>query len=260
MGNSRKPPVIGIPLHLRHDVAPFAKRVLEQQSQAYFHAVERAGGVPVGIPTIDSEAGLRAIFERCDAVLFGGGRDISPGLYHQRARADCNVQGEEPSVDRTELLLMKWCIEEQVPLLALCRGEEMLNVATGGTLWQDLNVQGVTKRNHRLHNYGTLVHDVFVTPGSTLGKTLKLRRLRVNSVHHQAIRDVGDALTVVARSDDGVIEGVELPGHPFAIGMQCHPEALIDRFPWARRLFSAFVAAAADHAARRAPESPPRTL
>jgi putative glutamine amidotransferase len=248
--SSKRPPVIGIPLHLRRDVAPFAKRMLEQQSQAYFHAVERAGGVPVGIPTIDSEAGLRAIFERCDAVLFGGGRDIAPSLYHQRARPDCDVQREEMSVDRTELLLMKWCIEEKVPLLALCRGEELFNVAAGGTLWQDLNVQGVTKRNHRLTNYGTLVHEIVITPGSELSKTLKLRRMRVNSVHHQAIRDVGPALNVVARSDDGVIEGVELPGHPFAIGMQCHPEALIDRFPWARRLFTAFVAAASEHAAQ----------
>jgi putative glutamine amidotransferase len=137
-------------------------------------------------------------------------------------------------------------MEDDKPLLAICRGMQVLNVALGGNLWQDLSVQlhGALQHNHRAEN-GGLMHRVVVEPGTSLHALAGAGEIEVNSRHHQAVREPARSLVVTARSGDGVIEGVEDPQRRFLVGLQCHPEDMYSTHPWARRLFETFVAATA---------------
>jgi putative glutamine amidotransferase len=128
-------------------------------------------------------------------------------------------------------------------VLAICRGIQVLNVACGGTLWQDVNVEGATVESHDREPRDSLVHGLDIDPDSMLARTVGQTHLEVNSLHHQAIRDLGPSLRAVAQSTDGLIEGVEMPGHRFVMGIQCHPEELIGKEPWALSLFTALVEA-----------------
>ena len=243
-------PVIGIPLHLR--AAGTAKRdpIMAQQGAAYFRAVLAAGGVPIAIPITGDAVALRAAFEMCDGILIGGGRDIAPSLYGQHKRPGVTLTRETLDVDRAEKQLVNWCVDEGVPLLGICRGLQMINVACSGTLYHDLKGQGATKQNHRVKDFGKLPHYITVHTKSRLHGVTGVRRVKVNSLHHQGIQILGRGLSVSAVSDDGIIEGVEVDGHRFALGVQSHPEALT-RFRWARNLFSAFVSESAAYSRER---------
>ncbi len=135
-------------------------------------------------------------------------------------------------------------LADGLPVLGICRGIQVLNVACGGTLWQDVQVEGATSESHDQEPRDTLVHDLEIEPGSLLAHATGSTRVRVNSLHHQAIRDLGPRLRAVARSADGLVEGVELPSAEFVVGIQCHPEELSRQQVWAARLFSAFVESA----------------
>jgi putative glutamine amidotransferase len=148
-----------------------------------------------------------------------------------------------PELDEVELKLVAWALADNLPVLAICRGIQVLNVACGGTLWQDVNVEGATAELHDREPRDLLAHGLDIDPDSLLARTLGETHLEVNSLHHQAIRDVAPSLRTVAHSTDGLIEGVEMPGHRFVVGIQCHPEELVGKEPWARSLFTAFVEA-----------------
>jgi putative glutamine amidotransferase len=152
-----------------------------------------------------------------------------------------------PEVDEAEFTLLRWAIADGMPVLAICRGIQVLNVACGGTLWQDLHIEGATHVAHDREPRDLLAHAIAIEPKSVLARAIGATRAEVNSLHHQAIRDLGAGLRAVATSDDGLIEGVELRDHRFVVGIQCHPEELAPKHEWARRLFAAVADAGAQY-------------
>jgi putative glutamine amidotransferase len=213
----------------------------------YPHAVSLAGGTPVLIPLQTAQHGLRRIFDRLDGIVISGGGDVSPACYG--ASASPYTARIDASRDEVEMQLARWAVDEDKPLLAICRGIQVLNVALGGTLIQDIRheVPNALRHDHDAHKwFRQIVHDVTVEGGSRLHAALGARQNRyaVNSLHHQALAVIAGDLSPVARADDGIIEGVEMAGRRFVVGVQWHPEALVDDHPSMRSLFESFVRAA----------------
>jgi putative glutamine amidotransferase len=212
---------------------------------AYLRAVQGAGGVPVLLPPHLDEASREALWERLDGLLLTGGGDIDPARFG--ATPHPKVSEVSPARDALEIAVTRRALAADVPLLAVCRGIQVLNVTLGGTLWQDLPSERPGALNHsQTERRDAPTHRVKVMgEGTRLGAVLGALEIEVNSFHHQAIRRLGEGLREVAWAEDGVIEGVELLGsHPFALGVQWHPEDLVERDEAARRLFRALVAAA----------------
>jgi putative glutamine amidotransferase len=232
--------VVGVSLR------PFAGRRLPPKlalNRAYFDAIESAGAVALPIPVVRDPLRLRHIYEYIDALLLPGGADVEPGRYGAAPRDDCNLS-VDPELDEVEFRLAEWALEDGLPVLGVCRGIQVLNVVCGGTLWQDVQVEGAADHSHDQKPRDALVHELDVKPDSLLARTMGATDVRVNSLHHQAIRELGGSLRAVAYSADGLIEGVELPSHEFVLGIQCHPEELSKKEEWAARLFAGLVASA----------------
>lgn len=214
-------------------------------NQSYVRVLTAAGCTPVLIPLLDDDGRLRIIYERLDGIVFPGGADVAPREYGEEP-----IDGlidVQPERDRTELTLARWAFDDDMPTLGICRGQQLLNVALGGTLYQDLIAQGVTTVEHSGVDgrpRDRLVHRVRLDPDSRLAQLIDETSMDVNSLHHQAVKDVAPALRVTGTADDGVIEAVESADRRFWIAVQWHPEELPD-VPWARRLFAGFVRAAA---------------
>nr|MDT0664328.1 gamma-glutamyl-gamma-aminobutyrate hydrolase family protein [Micromonospora sp. DSM 115978] len=214
------------------------------QNANYLSALERAGAVPLPIPPFADHDKVLELASRCDALLLPGGKDVDPSSYGQPLDPRCGVEAL-PELDAVELRLAEWAVAGDVPLLGVCRGLQILNVALGGSLWQDLDVETGTG-GHRADGDDPAVtttrHLVDVVAGTSLGRLLREPCIEVNSRHHQAVRELGTGLRVSARAGDGVVEEFELPEHRFALAVQWHPEEMSD---WhADRLFDALVHAA----------------
>lgn len=243
--SSRQPPAIGIPCReIRRGKNP----PRYGQNQAYVRAVLRAGGAPWLLPPIGQgdTALLRSMYERCDGLLLPGGEDVDPALYGQAARRETNKTS--PDRDEMELALARWAVEEGRPLLAICRGIQVLNVALGGTLYQDIAAQRHEAGKHDHYPNlprDLLVHRVLVEPGSRLADLWAGLSPDpwVNSLHHQAVCDVAPRLRAAAHALDEIVEAAEVQDHPFALAVQWHPEELADRDPHSQRLFAALVEA-----------------
>jgi putative glutamine amidotransferase len=207
---------------------------------AYVHAIERAGGRALLIPPSDE-----AVDETLDAVnglLFSGGSDLDPDLYDQEPHDE--TFGIVPERDRAELALLESALLREMPVLAVCRGSQVLNVARGGDLVQHLpDVVGDDKHKHTPGTYAD--HDITLEPGTRRAELLG-EHAPVKSHHHQGFGRIGEGLRVAAHADDGAIEAVEDPSHRFAFGVLWHPEAGEDG-----RLFEGLVAAAADYRSAR---------
>ncbi|HHX74206.1 MAG TPA: gamma-glutamyl-gamma-aminobutyrate hydrolase family protein [Firmicutes bacterium] len=209
-------------------------------SQAYVHAILQAGGVPFLLPVCRDEQILKRQFARLDALLLSGGGDPDAFLYGEEAHPG---QGTvQPDRDSMELFLARQAFACGLPLLGICRGAQMMAVAAGGKLLQDLKgVERVQHSQRAPRSYP--IHSVLLRKNTLLYRLTGRQKLRVNSMHHQAVRLPG-RLAIAAVAADGVIEAVELPGHPFAVGVQWHPEWLIQTESHALPLFKAFCAAA----------------
>ena len=223
-------PLIGVVTHDAGDEPIFSN---------FISWIKAAGGVPVGIPLLAEDSVLETQFQACHAVIFDGGPDVNPEFYGQDVIETCNVLAMPPFVDSLELALMRRCIAARIPLLAICRGAQLLNVACGGTLWQDVNHQGVTDLPHQGRD-----HLITVDQKSTLGRITGQRTVQVNSLHHQAIRRVGVGLRVVARAE--LVEAIELEQYPFGLGVQFHPELMFtEKQPWPQLMMDQLVSNAA---------------
>jgi putative glutamine amidotransferase len=234
-------PVVGITLRVLYEKGLPADLA---RNRAYFDALESAGATPLAISSSLAEPRLRALFDLCDGICLPGGPDVEPELYGEQTRADCAVE-VDADLDRSELQLARWALDADKPILAICRGAQVLNVALGGTLWQDVGTQGATEHNHSQDgSRQEVTHNIDVAADSLLHAIAGARLVDVNSMHHQALRDLGKDLVVTARAHDGLVEAVEHPGRHFVVGLQCHPEELYLERDWARRLFADFVAAA----------------
>ncbi len=208
----------------------------------YVESVTRAGGDPVILDTRDDPA---AVLERVDAVLLTGGADVDPALYGDAPHPTTNVDADR---DRFEIPLSKHALAKNVPVLAICRGVQVLNVAAGGSLIQDIPSGVRSTLDHAIEQpKHAIAHAVRVTPGTQLAAALgpdpDVSACPVNSRHHQSVATVAPSFVVSAVSPDGVVEAIERPGPGFCIGVQWHPENFWQSGEFAP-LFSAFVRAA----------------
>jgi putative glutamine amidotransferase len=242
----RRRPVIGIPTQTLHAIEGIPEALPESwvMNQRYSRVVATVGGLPVMIPLLDEEDALRAIYDRLDGVLLPGGVDLDPGTYGQAPLPTCGRL--DPARDRVELAFARWAIAEGKPLFGLCRGLQIVNVALGGTLYQDIAAQRSDAIKHDCfptagYSRDHLAHPVTVTSGSRLDALVGTAPLRVNSMHHQAVKDLAPGLVSTAVAPDGLIEAVEFPNSPFVLGVQWHPESLTERDPRMRRLVAGFV-------------------
>jgi putative glutamine amidotransferase len=209
----------------------------------YTMAIEAAGGLPVVMPPMHDEA-VGPLLDRLSGVVLSGGPDMDPGTYGGHYHAQLGPT--EPDLDHFELQVVHEALKRRMPLLAICRGSQVLNVALGGNLYQHLPEDpggGIEHRKRKADDPDT-AHDVEVEPGCLLADAIHHDGVtHVNSFHHQAAHKLGRDLRPVAWAPDGVIEAIELPGRDFVLGVQWHAEALVDR-PEQLALFEAFVAAA----------------
>lgn len=209
-------------------------------SDTYIQAVKSAGGLPIVLPLVKSKPIIQEYVSLCDGFLFCGGGDITPLLFGEEPSA--GLGSTDITLDLFQIRLMKVILESQKPVLAICRGMQILNVACGGTIYQDLNNVDFEVINHMQTSLSRkdISHRVFFTP-----KT-KMRRFFgdfafTNSFHHQAVHHLGHNLIASGSTGDDIIEAIEMPSHPFAIGVQWHPESMLDTAPNMKQLFHALI-------------------
>ncbi len=222
-------------------------------SERYLCALLAEGAIPFVCPPTENRAVLAEVVARCDGLLLTGGDDVLPGIY--RAKAPKHLLAKVvPCADRgrrdlRELLLLQQVFRQRKPLLAICRGHQVLNVALGGTLYLDIPSQAPSSIDHRqMDKRCEVVHEVTLTPGSLAAKIVRKQKVGVNSTHHQAVDKVAPGLVVTGVSQDGLVETLELKpgdpqGLPFLLSVQFHPERLADRHPEHRAIFRAFTRA-----------------
>jgi len=227
MSANAQKPVIGLSLGL-HDFGDYA-------GVGHQRPLALAGGVGFTLPRVNGY--LDDALDACDGILFGGGRDVDPRRYGQDPTE--HLGPTDPLRDEFELELVERALDRRLPVLGMCRGIQILNVALGGTLYQDLDSE---RPGPVPHSDETSRHAVRVEAGSLLERTLGARSASVNSRHHQAIRDLAPALKAVAWAEDGVIEGAEPQNanEPWIVAVQWHPEDLTER-----ALFEGFARAVA---------------
>jgi len=230
-----KRPLIGITIgYSRQDHEIFALR------DDYVRSVEAAGGLPLVLAPGRPEDAT-ALLDHVDGLLLTGGADVDPGLYGEQPHE--TVTQVIPERDALEIALSRGALRRDMPLLAICRGQQVLNVATGGTLVQDLPSQwkGAVNHDPDVERWSP-AHDVKILPGTRLREILGRDRVTVNSFHHQAVRQPGEGLVVSAYSEgDDVVEAIEVPGRRLAVGVQWHPEAFWDKDGRFQPLFEALV-------------------
>jgi putative glutamine amidotransferase len=239
-------PAIGLTIGYSDDREIFALR------DDYVRAVEAAGGLPL-VFAPGKAADAADLLDHVQGLLLTGGADVEPARYGDAPHPALGTVVRER--DAFELALCRTALHRDLPILAICRGHQVLNVATGGTLVQDIpsEVQGFVDHDPDLDRWQT-AHDVRILPGTRLRALLNTDTLAVNSFHHQAVRRLGQDLVVSAvSSSDGVVEAVEMPGRRLVIGVQWHPESFWDRGGEFRPLFEALV-----EAAREGPSRPGR--
>ena len=213
----------------------------------YITAVQRAGGLPLLFPLLDSEEAWKAMIDKVDGVIFSGGEDIDPKHFGEELHPDCGTI--IPERDAQELFGYKYLLTTGKPFLAICRGIQLMNVAEGGTLYQDIPAQlpHITIR-HSQPATADSAHQADILPGTLLHSLVGADRVPVNSRHHQVVKDVAPGLRVSALSEDGLVEGLEFEnGYP-GIGTQWHPENLSKRREDMQSLFNWLVAKAAGRA------------
>jgi putative glutamine amidotransferase len=194
----------------------------------YARSVEKAGGFPIPLSSLDGDGAQEAL-DLIDALLLVGGTDVDPALYG--ATPHPKLDRVFPERDRFEIAICQGALSRDLPVLAICRGIQVLNVALGGTLIQDIpsELGGEVCHNHPGERWER-VHDVRILEGTRLRELIPAGEVRVNSLHHQAVRDLGRGLSVSARAvGDDLIEGVEAKDARFCVGVQWHPEAFFDR-------------------------------
>ena len=223
----------------RYSLGHFMDYLLSDYSQA----ILQAGGAAVIIPVAQDGGSLGTILDRLQGLILSGGPDVHPRCY-----------GEEPlgglgevdaALDEMELAVAQLALDKDLPLLGICRGIQVLNVALGGTLYQDLPTQVPASICHTPRTDKAVnTHTVQFEAGSRMHRILGEAEIWVNSQHHQALKAVARGLVVTARARDGIVEAVELPGRSFVVGVQWHPEGTWRGDPFSQKLFSAFVEAA----------------
>lgn len=221
---------------------------------AYINVLEKLGLATVLLTPTHTTESVQALLERCSGLVLSGGGDVDPRYYGEEPHTE--LDGVLPERDEMEFAALAFAIERELPILGICRGCQVLNVHLGGTLWQDIDTEIPGQvRHQQLGRWEERSHDVDIVDDSRLREVIGSPEIHINSFHHQAIRTPAPRLRVTAKSDDGLIEAVELRDYPFGIAVQWHPERSEATAPETdpdRRLFAAFQKAVlAFHAERR---------
>lgn len=240
----RERPLIGIPTW--SDSSQVYRGVpLYGINQSYVSTVQRAGAVPILIPLHLDQVSLRCIFQTLDGLFLGGGGDIAPRLYDKKSREVLETSDIER--DCTELTLATWALDANMPILGVCRGLQIINVACGGTLHRDLRNHGSDRMKHDYifpeYKRDRISHRVTIHAHTYLERIFGAT-LGVNSMHRQGIADTGAGLEVMATSEDGLPEAIRATSHAFALGFQWHPEELLKSDPRNAQIFGDFLRAA----------------
>ena len=208
----------------------------------YARAIEASGGLPFIIPYTESEAQIKEYVTRCDGVLFSGGCDIEPKKFGEETLPTCgNIQLYRDSL---ELAFFKEAFKAKKPILGICRGSQLINVALGGTLYQDIPTMIPSEIPHRQKEARSLPsHSVKILSDTPLMELIGKERMVANSFHHQAIKALGDGLEVMALADDGIIEAIYHTDYSYLIAYQWHPERLCESNEDNRRIFDDFISA-----------------
>ncbi|HEY4386673.1 MAG TPA: gamma-glutamyl-gamma-aminobutyrate hydrolase family protein [Ktedonobacteraceae bacterium] len=244
-------PLIGIPCQTRiYSETNRPSRPIVFNNKSYIRAVEQAGGVPILIPLLDDLSGLQTLLPRLDGLLLAGGIDVDPQHYHEDAHPQLGETN--PQLDALEIALAQWALQEDLPTLGICRGMQILNVALGGNLYQDLDAQFPGSLRHPNWDLprNKIVHSVRIEQNSLLAKVLDTHEIKVNSLHHQAVKESGEDARISGYAEDGVAELMEVPQHRFMLGAQCHPEELYKEHPNWNLLFTAFIQASLSFSTR----------
>lgn len=232
---NKKTPIIGITPQIDYETGEY------RVTAPYIDSLLRAGATPLILPFTEEQAELERLITLCDGFVLSGGHDIHPSYYGESMQEYCN--SPVPIRDTLESRLVPMILASRKPLLAVCRGVQVLNVFCGGTLYQDIHAQEVTEKSHRQPNTPE-AHTVTCVEGTLAAELLGTSPIAVNTLHHQAVKDVGQGLRVAAYSEDGLIEALDIPDHPFALGVQWHPEMMAASHPQQMALFHRFVAQA----------------
>lgn len=209
-------------------------------TQYYVRAVEAAGGVPVALPVLKNISLGSHQLAKVDGLLLSGGVDVDPAYFQEEPQP---WLGEiTPERDWYEIELVSQAFEQKMPILAICRGMQVLNIAAGGNVYQDISrgFKNPLKHNQQAPRWYP-THRLDVESGTRLAEILQSESLRVNSFHHQAVKHVAPGFAASARSSDGVIEAIERTGEVFNVGVQFHPECMWERDPKLLELFKALV-------------------
>ena len=205
----------------------------------YLDGLEDAGATPVVFPLIEDKDEIARLVDMCDGILLTGGHDVTPGIYGEVPLAGTVSCAKR---DHMEKLVLEDAMLKDKPVLGICRGIQLVNALLGGTLYQDLPTQRPSQTDHhQTPPYDVPVHEVVIKEGTPLFECLGLSRIKVNSYHHQAVKDLAPGLKAMAVSSDRIIEAVYMPDHPFLWAVQWHPE-----FSWktdavSRLIFDAFI-------------------
>ena len=206
----------------------------------YMDAVTASGGLPIMLPLTANPAELEQLCALCDGFLFTGGQDVDPTLYGAEKLPECGELSRER--DAMEARLLRLAMAARKPIFGICRGIQVMNAALGGTLYQDLPSQHPSQVRHVMTRpYDAQIHTV--TLSGSLAELLGTAEMGVNSLHHQAVRDIAPGMEVMAVAPDGIVEGMRLRNYPFLWAVQWHPEFSFRTDARSRKLFAAFLAA-----------------
>lgn len=229
-------PIIGITSHIEQE----SKYIL---NKSYINSVQQAGGIPLIVPA-GIEDDVTELVQQLDGLLLSGGGDIDPTLFGEEPHPEL---GEvSPLRDSVEMLLIREMLAENKPILGICRGVQILNIAMGGNMYQDIYAQQdkVLLQHSQIATRSHRSHFVQVENNTILHSIAQAERIKVNSFHHQAVKDVPEPLIISGIASDGVIEAIESKGHHFVVGVQWHPEELVESEDSVSiRLFEKFVQA-----------------
>jgi putative glutamine amidotransferase len=210
--------------------------------EEYSKAIRHFGGAPVLIPIAQNRETFQTILDRIAGLLLSGGPDVHPKSYHEQPLSELAEVDEV--LDRMELEIARMAFQRNLPILAVCRGIQVLNVSRGGTLYQDIPTQVKDSINH-LQNVDKTIqtHTIRIEGKTLLHRLFRKKEVWVNGKHHQAIKDLAPDFVVSARAEDRIIEAIEHPSKRFVLGVQWHPEGTWEKDPYSKKLFRAFVQA-----------------
>jgi len=224
-------------------MTPLVDRTAEQimMLNTYTQSILDVGGIPMVLPLTEEEQDIEQILKVCHGFVFTGGHDVEPRLYGEE-KLDCVDPCKER--DNFEMKLLPKVIAADKPVLAICRGMQLLNVALGGSLYQDIPTQLPSQIQHRMSPASDkVIHEISVVDGTPLMKIVRKNGIMINSYHHQCVKKLGDGLEVMAYAPDGIIEGIYMPEKKFVVAVQWHPERIYKKYEDSKKILEAFIKA-----------------